>query len=76
MGILETLKSKNGKIILSVLWGLALAALFKYTCESRDCLVFRAPNTKELTSSTYKHNSECYTFTTETVECNGDEIPH
>lgn len=72
--ILRLRHTKTGRIILSVLWGFALAAIFKFTCEGRDCIVFKAPDAQEITQNTYHHNKNCYTFTTETVPCKGDTI--
>ncbi|GAG52961.1 unnamed protein product, partial [marine sediment metagenome] len=37
--ILDLRNSKQGRIILSILWGFSLAAIFKFTCEGRDCIV-------------------------------------
>jgi len=76
LDIAKVFKSKSGKILLSVLWGLALAAIFKFTCEGRDCLVYKAPVVQEMTGNTYQHNNECYTFRTETVACEGDIVDH
>ncbi len=72
--IVNLTKSKTGRILISVIWGFALAAIFKFTCEGRDCIVFTAPNVKELSENIYYHNNECYTFTTETTTCKGDVI--
>ena len=67
--IVNLSKSKSGRIVLSVIWGFALAAIFKFTCEGRDCIIFNAPNVNEISKNIYYHNNECYTFTTETINC-------
>ena len=41
----KILKSKHGKIIISIIWGLGLAALFRKVCEGRNCIVIKGPKT-------------------------------
>jgi len=42
MGFFDNMtKDKYGKIIISVIWGLGLAALFRRVCEGRNCIVIK-----------------------------------
>lgn len=68
----EIVKSRGGVILISVLWGLALATLFQRVCKGRGCIIFNAPDINEMKGNTFKHNSKCYQFKPETVGCSGE----
>ena len=44
----DLISSRQGVIIISIIWGLGLSALFRKVCKGRDCIVIQAPNTKEI----------------------------
>ena len=56
------LKSKNGRIILSIIWGLGLAALFRRACITRDCIVIKGPNPEDIADDVYGYKNKCYKF--------------
>ena len=66
----DFINSTRGKYAFSVLLGLGLATLFRKACNSRDCLVFKAPTLSEIKTKIFKHNDECYKFEEQTVTCN------
>ena len=42
MGFFDNMtKDKYGKIIISIIWGLGLAALFRRVCKGRNCIVIK-----------------------------------
>ena len=41
--IKKFLNSKSGTFVLSVILGLGLATVFKMSCDSKSCLVYKAP---------------------------------
>ena len=65
----KILKSKHGKIIISIIWGLGLAALFRKVCEGRKCLVIRGPKPKEVDNKIYKFDDKCYKYNSYTTKC-------
>ena len=71
------LNTKEGKILISVLWGLGLAFLFfKQTCSGDQCIVYSSPEYKVVEEGVYAHNKEkdsCYKYKTYTVECEDGE---
>jgi len=70
MSILDDfLNNKQGRIILSIIWGLGLASLFRKACKDRSCIIVKAPNVKEVTNNVYKFDNKCYTFNTESTKC-------
>jgi len=62
-------QSKLAKIILSLLWGLGIASLFRKVCIDRDCIIFRAPDPKEVVDGTYIFEKSCYQFEPELSRC-------
>ena len=77
MKLLDRLfKTREGRIIVSIIWGLGLACLFKKVCTGRDCIVFKAPDPKYMTNNVFYHNTKCYKYTTETTKCTKDAIKH
>ena len=68
------LKSKDVKIIFSVLWGLGLSALFRRACKGRNCIVFKAPKPEDIIGKTFRFNNKCYNYKPRMVECSGENI--
>lgn len=68
------LKSKRGQIIMSIIWGLGLAALFRKVCAGRNCIVYKAPNPQQIINNVYQHDSKCYRYTPETTKCSNDPV--
>ena len=50
--------TRTGVIICSVLLGLGLASIFKLSCDSADCIVFKAPDMKD--KKIIQYNNKCY----------------
>jgi hypothetical protein len=53
-------KTKTGKVILSVLWGLGIAALFYKVCENAGCFVINEKNTPDVEKNIYEFRTECF----------------
>ena len=68
--IVKSMHTKFGKYIISILLGLGLASIFRKSCKSRNCIVFKAPNFKNVKKNVYKHNEQCYTFSENSISCN------
>ena len=63
----------NGRIIISILWGVGLALIFFYqVCQGPQCIVFKAP-AKGFENDIYSHQGNCYSFMPETIKC--DKCP-
>tara|TARA_B100001093_G_C26778201_1_gene993366 strand:+ start:651 stop:896 length:246 start_codon:yes stop_codon:yes gene_type:complete len=71
--ILNRLESKPGKIIVSFILGIGLATLFRTVCNKRDCLIFEAPQVKDITDNIYKHNDKCYKFKETSIDCDSEK---
>lgn len=67
--ISEVLESRWGSIIISTIFGLALAAMFRKVCDGRRCVVVTGPEREELDRFHYKIDGECYKYQVESVAC-------
>ena len=52
--------TKTGKVILSVIWGLGIAALFYKVCQHAGCFVVREPSNPQIEKSIYEFKNECF----------------
>jgi hypothetical protein len=72
----DALQTKTGSIIVSVIFGLGLAALFRQTCKGERCIVIKSPDVADVEKHTYRYNQECYKYSANIVPCpitNGKE---
>lgn len=62
-----------GAILVSVILGLGLAAIFRKVCDGDGCVVIRAPDQKELDDHVYRigsgDNAACYKYRSNEVPC-------
>ena len=58
-----------GSILVSVILGVGLAAMFQRVCHGDKCVVVRAPDLKLLEQNTYRLHDNCYKYTPEVVPC-------
>jgi hypothetical protein len=66
-------KNETGRIIVSVVLGLGLAALFKKACKNGGCVVIKGPKQDEVNNVYYKVKDECWTYTPYVVPCDEDD---
>lgn len=71
----DKVDTKLGRIIISVIWGLGLAALFRSACKGRRCIVLMGPPPSEIEGQLYKFDGKCYRFSSETTKCDANTIP-
>lgn len=67
--IKNVMKDRMGSIIISVILGLGLAALFRRACHGGSCVVIKAPKREEIQQYYYKIDDDCYKYTPYVVEC-------
>jgi hypothetical protein len=65
----KVLNDKVGSIIISVILGLGLAAVFKRVCKDGNCIVIKAPKLEETDKYYYKIKDDCFKYTPHVVPC-------
>ena len=64
--------TERGRFILSIIFGLGLATLFRKFCEGKDCYSFIGPKQNEIRDKIFsfdKNNTECYKMKEKNVKC-------
>lgn len=69
MIIKRVLDDNFGSIIISVILGLGLAAVFRRVCSGDSCVVIKAPNPTDINKYYYKIDNSCYKYTPNVVDC-------
>jgi len=72
--LVKFIKSKTGIILISIIWGLGLACLFRKVCNDRDCIEYKAPNINFVKNNIWKYNNKCYKYDTTPVKCKGKPL--
>jgi len=67
--ISNLLSTREGKIILSVIWGFGLSALFRRACKGRTCIIMKGPKPIEMHNKIYKFDNKCYKYTAVNTKC-------
>ena len=66
---MKFLNSKEGRIILSIIWGLGLSALFRRACVGRKCIIIKGPHPDTIANKIFKFNNKCYKYNPYSVTC-------
>lgn len=70
MIIKKILKQERNVIIISIVLGLGLAALFRRACTDKKCIVIEGPSLEDTSRYYYKINNDCYKYEAVVSECN------
>lgn len=70
--IKDLLDKPLGRIFLSIILGLGLAALFKQVCSGDDCLIVKGPKSKDLDKYYYKVEDDCFKYTPYEAPCESE----
>lgn len=74
MGVLlEVMEQNIGCIVVSVILGLGIAALFYKVCEGRSCIVMKGPDIETVTKDLWRYGNNCYSYTYKEVPCPNDK---
>ncbi len=64
------LKTKDGGIVLSIIWGFGLACLFRQVCKDRSCIIYHAPNPNDFDDKIYEYGeNKCYKYEIKNSKC-------
>lgn len=63
------LSDRFGAIIVSVILGLGLAAIFRATCRGEACIVVHGPPRDQIDQHVYRIDDQCFKYTSYAVGC-------
>ena len=69
MSILSILDTETGQVMISIVLGLGLAALFQKVCQDEKCTVYLSPDENKITDRIFIQNGQCYKYVKEPVPC-------
>ena len=61
--------TETGQAIISAIFGISLALIFKRVCKE-NCVLYIAPNNDDINGKVFKFEEGCYKYSKETVKCN------
>ena len=56
------IKTKESKIIVGILFGFAVASIFRSACYGRKCIIYKAPEKEKIVNQIHKYEDKCYTY--------------
>ena len=69
MLVKKVMTDGTGAIVISVLLGLGLAAMFRKACKGNSCIVVKAPNLTEVSQYVYQLDTGCFKYRPQVVPC-------
>ena len=63
-------KNDVGKVIISVILGLGIAALFRKVCNDRSCIIIKGPPIDTVEKNIYSFDGRCYKYKAKSTSCN------
>ena len=61
--------SEIGKNIISIIFGLGIATLFRKVCNEKNCIRFNGPIITDIEDKTFKHGEKCYNYSAQSDKC-------
>jgi hypothetical protein len=65
----DMMKNDWGTILISIVLGLGLAALFQKACKDNNCMIIKGPPYKEIKDKIYIHAGKCVVYKPESTTC-------
>jgi len=70
MSLFENLRNNDeAKILISIIWGLGFATLFRKACKGRNCIVINGPKPSEMENKIYRFDNKCYKYKAINTKC-------
>lgn len=63
---------KNGQIVVSALFGLALALIFRRVCKD-NCTIYFAPSIEDVKGKTFILEDQCYKYKPYSTKCDNNQ---
>lgn len=73
MNIRRLIYGEYSKYAISIILGLGLATLFRFSCDSIDCLTFVGPPPSILKEKVFKYGDDCVKLKHKVVKCDANK---
>ncbi len=74
-GLQHAIASPSGSILISILLGLGLAAVFRRACSGDRCIVIKPPPKDYVAKHYFKIDGDCFKYTPKVTSCSA-RPPH
>jgi hypothetical protein len=71
--LIELMKSKKGKIVVSILLALGLASLLRMSFKNANMVIIKGPSITTTDSKIFSFDNKCYSYKTVTTSCKAME---
>lgn len=71
----EVFENRIGRVLISVILGLGLAAVFRKVCNGNNCVVVQGPKMSDVNRFFYKIEDHCYKYTPYASSCEETVAP-
>lgn len=68
----DVFENQIGRVLISAILGLGLAAVFRKVCKGNNCIVVQGPKISEVNRYFYKIEDNCYKYTPYASPCDAD----
>lgn len=66
------IKSREGKILLSIVLGFGLATCFRLVCNGKQCVDIKAAPLNSVQNKVHKVNDKCYSYSLSPASCSAN----
>ena len=73
MRLIESMKSPNGKIIVSVILALGLASLLRMSFKNANMIIINGPPIEQTEGKIFSFDNKCYSYKTVSTSCKNME---
>ena len=67
--ITDFMKSDTGAVLVSIILGLGLAALFRKSCNDNNCVIIEGPPANEIDNKIFRFDGKCYNYKASATSC-------
>ena len=73
MRLVESMKSPNGKIIVSIILALGLASLLRMSFKNANMVIINGPPIEQTEGKIFSFDNKCYSYKTVSTSCKNME---
>lgn len=73
MRLVESMKSPNGKIIVSIILALGLASLLRMSFKNANMIIINGPPIEQTEGKIFSFDNKCYSYKTVSTSCKNME---
>jgi len=66
---MDKVKSRQGGVIVSIILGFGLAALFRSVCKDKNCYIYYSAQQSDIEDKVVKEGDKCYSYSIESKQC-------